>query len=71
MNKIFAQVWYLGSFLSNEVGFAEAVPQVDRVELALVGTEETSQLCKDMSGLSNAPWLQEKLKTHCSKISVS
>lgn len=38
------------------MGFAEAVPHVDGVELA--GAEETSQLCKDMSVLSNVPWLQ-------------
>lgn len=53
------------------MGFAEAVTRVDEVELVLGGAEETSQLCKDMSGLCNVPWLQENLKTHCSKISVS
>lgn len=71
MGMIFAQVLYIGGFLSNDVGFAEAVLHMDGVELALVGAEETSQLCKDMSVLSNVPWLQEKLETHCSKISVS
>lgn len=71
MGKIFAKVWYLGGFLSDEGGLAEAVPRVDGVELALVGAEETSQLCKDMSVLFGVPWLQEKLETHYSKISVS
>lgn len=71
MNKDFAQVWCLDGFLSNQMGFAEAVPHVDEVGLALVGAEETSQLCKDTAGLSNVPWLQENLKTHCSRISVS
>lgn len=71
MGNIFAQVWYLGGFLSNEVCFAEAVLHVDGVELPLVGAEETSKLCKDTLVLSNVPWLQEELETHCSQISVS
>lgn len=71
MNNIFAQVWYLAGFLSNEVGFAEVELHVGGVGLALVGAEGTSQLCKCMSVLSNVPWLQEKLETHCSRISVS
>lgn len=71
MGNIFAQIWYLGGFLSKEVCFAEAVLHVDGVELALVDAEETSQLCKDTSVLSNVLWLQEELETHCSKISVS
>lgn len=42
MGKIFAKIWYLGSFQSNGVGIAEAVPHMRGVELALVGAEETS-----------------------------
>lgn len=51
MGKIFAKVWYLGGFLSDEGGLAEAVLHVDGVELALAGAEETSQLCRHVSAL--------------------
>lgn len=51
MGKIFAKIWYLGSFQSNGVGIAEAVPHMRGVELALVGAEETSVVWRHGSAL--------------------
>lgn len=53
------------------MGLAEAVPHRDGVLSELVSAAETSQLSIGMSVLSSEPWLQEKLETHCCKISVS
>lgn len=57
-------------FPGGGMGLAEAVPHMDGVEPELVSAAETPQLCIDVSILSNEPWLQEKLGTHCCKISV-